>query len=43
MFTIFLKDRNKNGWTNGQMGEWTGRMDVFSFFLCSKLVLYPKA
>ena len=32
-------DRNGNGWT----GRWTGLLDVFSFFLYSKLVLYLKA
>ena len=28
---------------DGQMDRWTGLKDVFSFFLYSKLVLYPKA
>ena len=36
-------DRNRNGWTDRQTEEWTGLMDVFSFSLYSKLVLYPKA
>ena len=28
---------------DGLMDGWTGLLDVFSFFLYSKLVLYPKA
>ena len=28
---------------NGSTDGWTGLLDVFSFFLYSKLVLYPKA
>ena len=28
---------------DGSTDGWTGLLDVFSFFLYSKLVLYPKA